>query len=342
MGEPLIGATAIRPVERTGFEALSWFLYDKDTGAIMGRSLMSWLKITVFYIIYYTFLTAFWLLMIFVFFQFIDDKEPRWQMEGSLIGSSQALGVRPKQSDEMIDSSMIIFRKDLAEAPVESGEKTVVPGFGGWVNRTKDYLKPYSLKPKNAKDCSSEDKKVGDFCTFDLSILEKCNEGDFGYSDGKPCLIIKLNKIYGLIPSYYEKEDDLPENAPPEIKARMKLTNNKKQVWIHCQGENAADREMVGPIEYFPPHAGFSDTYFPFMNEEGYQSPLVAVKLTNPKVGQLLHFECRAWADNIGYHKRDRLGRVHVEIMVHDSDTAPRVNNVFRGLEDPAPKPREN
>merc|ERR1712038_979750 len=57
--QPLpIGATAIKPVERHGWEAFSWFMYDKNTGAIMGRTPMSWLLITVFYIIYYTWLAS--------------------------------------------------------------------------------------------------------------------------------------------------------------------------------------------------------------------------------------------------------------------------------------------
>merc|ERR1712226_1260830 len=53
-----IGATAIKPVERHGWEAFSWFMYDKNTGAIMGRTPLSWLLITVFYIIYYTWLAS--------------------------------------------------------------------------------------------------------------------------------------------------------------------------------------------------------------------------------------------------------------------------------------------
>ena len=61
----------------------------QDTGAIMGRTPMSWLLITVFYIIYYTFLTAFFILMLQVFFTTLDEKRPTWTMEdGGLIGVS--------------------------------------------------------------------------------------------------------------------------------------------------------------------------------------------------------------------------------------------------------------
>merc|ERR1712223_1890507 len=64
-----IGATAIKPVERHGWEAFSWFMYDKNTGAIMGRTPMSWFLITVFYIIYYSCLAGFWALCLFIFYQ---------------------------------------------------------------------------------------------------------------------------------------------------------------------------------------------------------------------------------------------------------------------------------
>jgi len=336
----MIGATAIKPVERHGLEALSWFLYDKNTGAIMGRSLESWAKITIFYIIYYTFLAGFWLLMLFVFFQFIDDNNPRWTMKDSLIGESPALGVRPGQEYDLIDSSMIMWRADVADVKKDD----VVPGYGGWVKRTNDFLEPYRTNHGNGKDCSTEQPVVGEFCKFNLDVLEECAQSttNYGYSAGAPCLLIKLNKIFGLIPTYYEDEAALPGEAPREIADRMKLTQNKRQVWIHCQGENTFDKENLGPIEYFPPHGGFPDTYFPYLNEDGYQSPLVAVKLSNVTEGHLIHLECRAWAGNIKYDKRDRLGRVHMEIMLHSKDTATRVNNVAKGLVDPPVKPRKN
>jgi len=362
----MIGATAIKPVERKGFEAFSWFLYDKDTGAVMGRTLESWLKITVFYIIYYTFLAGFWLIMIFVFFTFIEDDKPMWTTSKGLIGSSPALGVRPKQDDKMIDSSMIIFRKDIAE--MKDPKKDVVPGFGGWVNRTNDFLKSYANPPGNAIDCNDpeavKNRKWGkDFCKFDVKDLSGCkydatNPSNYGYDEGAPCLIIKLNRIYDLIPTFYNGSDQLPpETIDPEEKCndgecmpaearqkiieRMKLTDNKNQVWLHCEGENAADKENLGEIEYFPPHAGFPDTYFPYLNEKGYQNPLVAVKLKNPEEGKLIHLECRAYAGNIKYHRRDRRGIVHMEIMVHTAKTAKAVDDTYNGKINPPVKPRK-
>jgi hypothetical protein len=49
---------------------------------------------------------------------------------------------------------------------------------------------------------------------------------------------------------------------------------------VDCRGENPADEEGMGPIEYFPKSRGFPSYYFPFENQEAYESPLVAVQVS--------------------------------------------------------------
>lgn len=53
-------------------------------------------------------------------------------------------------------------------------------------------------------------------------------------------------------------------------------------VWVSCEGENAADMENIGPLRYIP-QRGFLAHYFPFQNQDGYISPLVAVNFENPR-----------------------------------------------------------
>lgn len=52
-------------------------------------------------------------------------------------------------------------------------------------------------------------------------------------------------------------------------------------IWVSCEGENPADVENIGPVEYFPGQ-GFPGYYYPFMNTEGYLSPLVAIQFKRP------------------------------------------------------------
>merc|ERR1711874_901096 len=88
----------------------------------------------------------------------------------------------------------------------------------------------------------------------------------------------------------------------------------------------AADQEAMGEISYFPAHGGFPERYFPYLNTDDYLSPLIAVKFNKPKVvAQFLHIECRAWADNIKYHRRDRVGIAHFELMIHNDTTTIKI-----------------
>jgi len=310
---PCIGVTAIKPIERHGMDAVKHFLYEPDTGAIMGRTPKSWALITVFYLIYYTLLAAFWALCIFIFFQTIDDHQPRWTVKDSIIGSSPALGVRPGQTWKLIDSSMINFNKD-----VEKSDKDTV-GWGEWANRTEEFLNSYKNNTLGQNCAAGAEAPIGDFCKFNPAMLGPCAKGNYGYNQGKPCVFIKLNKIYGLTPDYHDTTA-LPNEVPAEAVARIKKTGNKNQVWIDCHGEQPADIEAMGPIKYYPADAGFDSSYFPYKNQKGYLSPLIAVQFEKPAVGQLLHIECRAYAKNIDYHKRDKIGRAHFEILVRDNN----------------------
>ena len=64
-----------------------------------------------------------------------------------------------------------------------------------------------------------------------------------------------------------------------------------------------------------------------FWSQENYESPLVAVQFNNPKLGQLLHVECRAWAKNIDYDKRHRMGISHFELYILNDAMAASMEN---------------
>jgi len=313
------GCTAIKPKERHGWEAFSFFMYDPDKGAYIGRTPKSWALITVFYLIYYTCLAAFWAACLMVFFQTIDDKVPRWETDESLIGSSPAIGVRPEQAWELIDSSMIMYNQASEES------KETMPGWKEWAERSDKFLAAYNNQ-KNNVDCDATGSADGNVCKFDLKELGPCAEGNHGYDKGKPCVFLKLNKIYNLVHDYYTDVEEFPEEVPTDVKdriAKLKLTgDDMNQVWVDCHGENPADRESMGDIKYYPESAAFHGKYFPYLNQNGYVNPLIAVQFLNPEAGQLLHIECRAYAGNVNYNRRDKLGKAHFELLIHNDNTA--------------------
>lgn len=53
-------------------------------------------------------------------------------------------------------------------------------------------------------------------------------------------------------------------------------------MWVSCEGENPADVENIGAVQYIP-RRGFPAYYYPFNNKEGYLSPLVAVYFEKPR-----------------------------------------------------------
>jgi len=288
----------------------------------MGRTPKSWLLITIFYIIYYTCLAAFWLLCLFVFFNFVDDHEPTWQQDESLIGRSPALGVRPGQDSKTIESSIISFNFQHQK------DELAVPGYKGWVDRADKFLEPYGVETKKAIDCKypgDANIQEQEFCKFNLANLGVCGTGNYGFDSDSPCLILKLNKIFGLEPEIYDSTA-LPKDMPSELVTRIKNATDQNKIWVSCMGEYPADKEAIGSFEYYPNDGGFPAMYFPYKNQKGYQSPLVAVKLNKVKVGQMVHVECRAWARNIKYDRRDRIGIVHFELIVHNEKSANAVN----------------
>lgn len=111
----------------------------------------------------------------------------------------------------------------------------------------------------------------------------------FGYPEGKPCIFLKLNKIYNWLPSFYTREEELPAYMPESLKTEIKKTDyNQNFVWVSCQGENPADLENLGSsssIKYFSlgGKPGFLGNFFPFTNVKGYLQPLVAVQFTGVK-----------------------------------------------------------
>ena len=85
-------------------------------------------------------------------------------------------------------------------------------------------------------------------------------------------------------------------------------------IWVSCKGENPADMEYIGPIEYTP-DPGFPAYFFPYRNTPGYLSPIVAVRFVKPQAFVLINVECRAWAKNIQHDRSNRLGLVHFELL---------------------------
>lgn len=120
----------------------------------------------------------------------------------------------------------------------------------------------------------------GQICTVNLNDFGPCSSAlNYGYNSSSPCVFLKLNRIYGWKPQYYNEPEDLPGEMSDHLKTVIgKLPKDERdQVWVSCSSLND-----IGQISYFPGQ-GFPGQFYPYMNTPGYLSPLVAVKIENSK-----------------------------------------------------------
>ncbi|XP_047987641.1 sodium/potassium-transporting ATPase subunit beta-2-like [Leguminivora glycinivorella] len=285
-----------------------------DKNASRGRSLKGWGKLLLFYLIFYSSLVLLFAICMTTFHQqFINPRVPRLQQEYSIIGTSPGLGFRPLPPD--VRSTLIWYKG------------TGYDSYKYWEDELKKFLSVYKQKGQTAGagqnifDCDwNRSPLPGKVCDVDIrSGYEPCTEENhFSFHKSSPCIFLKLNKIYGWRPEFYEPHElpaDMPDDLQQHIRGLSSANNHTNMIWISCQGETPADRENIGPVQYLP-YRGFPGYFYPYENAEGYLSPLVALYLKRPRTGIVINIECRAWAKNIIYNRKERQGIVHFEIMI--------------------------
>ncbi|KAK0160097.1 hypothetical protein PV328_007539 [Microctonus aethiopoides] len=304
------------------WEGFRIFLWNSETGQFLGRTGASWAKILLFYVIFYGVLCGFFGAMLTVFYQTLDHKAPKWQMEASLIGNNPGLGFRPMPPDSNVESTLIWYKAS------NKGN------YEHWTSAIDEFLIQYQPpKPGStgtAAQAQAEHRVHCDYgkpappgksCNVDLQKFSPCTgEKAYMYPDYQPCIFLKLNKIFGWLPQFYNDTENLPDNMPNDLKNRIKTAKMRspeelQTIWVSCEGENPADIENIGPIQY-KPRSGFPGYFFPYANSPGYLSPLVAVWFESPKRNVLINIECKAWARNIIHDRVERRGSVHFELMV--------------------------
>lgn len=296
------------------WEGFKLFLWNSETSQFLGRTAGSWAKILFFYVIFYASLTGFFFAMLAVFYQTIDLRMPKWQLDSSLIGDNPGLGFRPMPPDENVESTLIWYRN--------TGDN-----YKHWTDELDKFLEAYRQPAPGEKrvQCNyTSPPESGRVCDVPISSFGNCtSQFHYQYPQAHPCVFLKLNKIFNWKPEFYndpEPDVPLPDKMPNDLKdhiQRLKREGSKEvnTVWVSCEGENPADVENIGAINYFPGR-GFPGYFFPFENFKGYLSPLVAVLFENPATGVLINIECKAWAKNIVHDRLERRGSVHFELMI--------------------------
>lgn len=289
------------------------FLYNRQEGLYLGKSKEGWAKIGIFYTIFYGVLAALVAICMWVFFQTLDPRIPKWRLEKSIIGTNPGLGFRPLPPEENVESTLIWYKG------------TDYENYKIWTEALTKFLAVYKtpgLTPgrgQNIYNCKyTSPPPPGQVCDVNIKDFDVCTqENNYSYHKSSPCIFLKLNKIYGWIPEYYNQSVGLPDKMPSNLKEYIAKQDpiELNTIWVSCEGENPADVENIGPIEYYP-RRGFPGYYYPYENSEGYLSPLVAVHFARPVRGIIINIECKAWAKNIIHDRKEKLGSVHFELLI--------------------------
>jgi len=327
----MMGGTAIKPVgwDRTFCESMQYMIYDPANGTILTRTPLSWLKIIVFYCVYYSLLAGFWIGCLNIFFMTLPEGRPKWEQDASIIGSNPGVGLRPRMEDKHIDSSMFVLK-----AGDKSTKATNLEGEGNknidYAVRARKYMDMYN-STKGLRECeTNEINNENQGCIFDMGSLGECAEFPYGYvgnestqSFAEPCIFVKFNKIFNWEPTPIDPanlEDEAYDKMSTDLKNKIMKATDTNMIWVDCFGRYAADKEAF-KVEYFPENQGIPIKYFPFKGGN-YQAPLVAIKLKENKEhwGQLQHIECRAWFDGVHHSTKDKAGLVQFEVQILASE----------------------
>ncbi|KAH8402509.1 hypothetical protein KR222_001206 [Zaprionus bogoriensis] len=287
-------------------QTFSEMIYDPRDGSFFGRTGKSWGQLLIFYAIFYIILAILFAICMQGLLASVNDKHPKWQLEESLIGTNPGLGFRPL-SEQTERGSVIGYNK----------KKTLEVEY--WAGLLDSFLTDYNhTEGRKMKHCGFKQvHNPNDSCVVDLDQFQNCSQANhYGYKDGKPCIFLKLNKIFGWTPDVFEE----PINSMPmDLQKTINDTDilERQKIWVSCNGHYGMDRELFTNISYYPTQ-GIPAYYYPYLNQDDYLSPIVAVQFNDPPQGSVMDVECRAWAKNIIYSGslRDRMGSVTFQLLV--------------------------
>ncbi|KAG8144572.1 putative Sodium-potassium-transporting ATPase subunit beta protein [Naja naja] len=178
-----------------------------------------------------------------------------------------------------------------------------------YVDNLELFLKEYDDKVQETRNipCTpgayfvqdSDETAVKKACQFKRSQLMKCSgvqDQTFGYSQGQPCILLKMNRIIGYQPGY---------GTPITVSCKI-----QKGEQSHLQS-----------LDFFPSEA-FDPMYFPYygkLTHVNYTQPVVAIHFTGITRNQTLDLQCQLNGKGIiNTMNNDRfLGRIIFTLTVN-------------------------
>nr|XP_036880666.1 potassium-transporting ATPase subunit beta isoform X2 [Manis javanica] len=283
-------------------EEFQRYCWNPDTGQMLGRTLSRWVWISLYYVGFYVVMTGLFALCIYVLMSTLDPYTPDYQ--------------------DQLKSPGVTLRPDVY------GEKGLDISYNISDNRTwvglalalHNFLAGYSPASQEANvNCTSEryffqegfwaPNHTKFSCKFTADMLQNCSglaDPSFGFAEGKPCFIIKMNRIVNFLPS------------------------NSTAPRADCAFRDQLPDKRPLQVDYYPPMGTFSLHYFPYYGRKAqhphlgtfpatptplpppppppaspfqphYSNPLVAAKLLNVPRDMEVIIMCKILADYVAF-----------------------------------------
>lgn len=288
------------------------FLWNSETREVLGRTGGSWAKILLFYVIFYGFLAGIFIGTIQALLLTLSNYKPTWQDRIAPPGLTHS----PRS-----DKAELSFNVNNVET------------YFKFTKSMREFLEAYNeekqrdqMKFEDCGDQPQEYKHRGDLemdigarkaCRFMRTFLGPCSgieDKDFGFSEGKPCLIVKLNRIVNFKPRPPESNTSIPEEAQHKIQRNV--------IPLYCRNKREEDEGKLGEVKYYGIGGGFPLQYYPYYGKllhPQYLQPLVAIQFVNITMNYELRIECKVFGENIHYSDKDRYqGRFDIKIAVNN------------------------
>jgi sodium/potassium-transporting ATPase subunit beta len=291
---------------RDKFNNFKICLWQPETRQVLGRTKESWCKICCFYICFYTALGCIFTASVAIFLTTLDIRVPlyhnkysvmdRQSIDGKNIGVNPGLGFRP-----LINPHSSLIRVKSSASSLDHPHN-----YRQYTDQLNKYLKYY----------------FGEKVWWFGSDYPCTHQRNFEYDRAKPCVLLKLNKIFRWVPKAYEPTDSLPNELKPYEKI---VREHPLNIFVICEGENPVDKDLIGHIRYYSktpdgPGEGIIG-YLPFESypwhlQDDYYTPLIFAYFSNLTTNVLVNVMCKAFAKNIHVNTLYRVGSVHFELFI--------------------------
>jgi len=300
---------------------MSCIIRFKKKKQLLGRDGAGWGKLGVFYFFFYIGLAGFFCAMLAVFMAVSPRDRPRYYSESSRMRTrsnplSPGLGFRPQPE---VDKNLILVNKN---APPNEPNP--------YATSLDHYLQVYywrhdpPVEKKENDEDSGEDRqeKRPETRKFTIQYPGECrNETNYGFRLGKPCILVKMNKVVGFQPK--------PGCQPEEKESYRNACDHKTNaIAVHCYGEYHADADNIGPLNYISEYGmnyrcGSLDTkWFPYKGKRDrrdvYQAPYIWVQFLRPKPNVLINVICRIYGQNIDFDRKTGRALTRFQLYVED------------------------